>query len=278
MSRKLTNPNPNHPHTRKMAILQGVKEQLRKMSTNELKKGVDIEIKKKVAGEVATIESIQWGDKPLEYRHQFIEFLLCVAEHNFKIEWKRNYGWDFDDSYDDVKLRGHIANVQNDIRSKDDLSKIENITMPDGYDDGELMLSGWLPYDKDVGYEKNWAIIQLKDGKIDPVWYWPNAGHFGPHKEEDVQKVLYARPRARGISTAIIGRDGVSMSRAQFDQLPKEEQDWCRADLDRRVKEIIDSGYAGVLGDGGIVDRRVFPTATPVQKNSMLNTPAPKQL
>jgi hypothetical protein len=43
--------------------------------------------------------------------------------------------------------------------------------------------------------------------------------------------------------------------------------------------EISISGWAGILPyDGRIVDRRKFPEAIPVQKNSMLNLPEPKQL
>lgn len=41
---------------------------------------------------------------------------------------------------------------------------------------------------------------------------------------------------------------------------------------------IIESGYAGVLSDGKIVDRRIYPKAIPVQENSLMGTPAPKPL
>lgn len=38
------------------------------------------------------------------------------------------------------------------------------------------------------------------------------------------------------------------------------------------------TGYAGILGDGSIVDRRKFPNAVPVQKNPMMGIPAPKKV
>lgn len=44
------------------------------------------------------------------------------------------------------------------------------------------------------------------------------------------------------------------------------------------TKEVMESGYAGVLSNGNIVDRRDFPEATPIQANRMFNTPAPKPL
>lgn len=45
-----------------------------------------------------------------------------------------------------------------------------------------------------------------------------------------------------------------------------------------KVMEINDSGYAGVLPNGNIVDRREHPKAIPVQKNTMLGIPEPKPL
>ena len=36
------------------------------------------------------------------------------------------------------------------------------------------------------------------------------------------------------------------------------------------------SGFAGVLPDGKIVDRRYFPEATPIEKNSIFGTSKPK--
>lgn len=36
------------------------------------------------------------------------------------------------------------------------------------------------------------------------------------------------------------------------------------------------SGFAGVLPNGKIVDRRYFPEATPVEKNSIFETAKPK--
>ena len=36
------------------------------------------------------------------------------------------------------------------------------------------------------------------------------------------------------------------------------------------------SGFAGVLPDGRIVDRRYYPEATPIQKNSIFGTSKPK--
>lgn len=38
------------------------------------------------------------------------------------------------------------------------------------------------------------------------------------------------------------------------------------------------SGFAGVLPDGGIVDRRYYPEAIPVQENSLFGVAKPKDL
>ncbi len=50
-----------------------------------------------------------------------------------------------------------------------------------------------------------------------------------------------------------------------------------RADL-VEIHDINQSGYAGVLSNGNIVDRRKFPSAIPVPANSMLGIPPPKPL
>ena len=44
------------------------------------------------------------------------------------------------------------------------------------------------------------------------------------------------------------------------------------------IHEINQSGYAGVLSNGNIVDRRKHPNAIPIQENSMFGTPKPKPL
>ena len=41
--------------------------------------------------------------------------------------------------------------------------------------------------------------------------------------------------------------------------------------------EVSKSGFAGVLPNGNIVDRREHPEAIPVQENSMFGVPKPKE-
>jgi len=45
-----------------------------------------------------------------------------------------------------------------------------------------------------------------------------------------------------------------------------------------RMDALLASGYAGVMPDGKIVDRREYPTATPVQENELLGVPEPKSV
>lgn len=44
------------------------------------------------------------------------------------------------------------------------------------------------------------------------------------------------------------------------------------------IAYINESGYAGCLSTGEIVDRRLFPEAYPIQANSMFGIPTPKKL
>lgn len=45
-----------------------------------------------------------------------------------------------------------------------------------------------------------------------------------------------------------------------------------------KIHEINQAGWAGVLPNGNIVDRRLRPDAVPVQKNRMMGIPEPKPL
>ncbi len=42
--------------------------------------------------------------------------------------------------------------------------------------------------------------------------------------------------------------------------------------------EINESGYAGILSNGNIVDRRVHPEAIPIPKNELFGISEPKKL
>lgn len=53
-------------------------------------------------------------------------------------------------------------------------------------------------------------------------------------------------------------------------------EDQPRVDALMKIKKIIDSGYAGVLGNGNIVDRRENPLAIPIPKSSVFGNPDPK--
>lgn len=44
------------------------------------------------------------------------------------------------------------------------------------------------------------------------------------------------------------------------------------------INEINKSGYAGILPNGNIVDRRKFPKAIPVQENPLFNVSKPKKI
>lgn len=48
--------------------------------------------------------------------------------------------------------------------------------------------------------------------------------------------------------------------------------------MNDKILDIIKSGYAGVLQNGNIVDRREHPEATPVQANTLLGVPGPKEV
>lgn len=45
-----------------------------------------------------------------------------------------------------------------------------------------------------------------------------------------------------------------------------------------KYQKVKSEGYAGMLPNGNLVDRREFPNAIPLQYNQLLNIPHPKQL
>lgn len=66
----------------------------------------------------------------------------------------------------------------------------------------------------------------------------------------------------------------------EFNHKPDEtcEQVAARVKELRKGVDLIKSGYAGVLPNGNIVDRREHPNAVPCQENALFGTPKPKPL
>ena len=44
----------------------------------------------------------------------------------------------------------------------------------------------------------------------------------------------------------------------------------------KKIQQVIAEGYAGVMPNGNIVDRREHPSAIPIPKNNLLGAPEPK--
>lgn len=49
-------------------------------------------------------------------------------------------------------------------------------------------------------------------------------------------------------------------------------------DMLLQALKIVESGYGGILSNGQIVDRREHPEAIPMQKNTELRVPEPKEI
>lgn len=57
------------------------------------------------------------------------------------------------------------------------------------------------------------------------------------------------------------------------EQRKKEFLEW-----HEKHEKVKSEGYAGILPNGNLVDRREFPKAIPLQENEMFNIPKPKKL
>lgn len=69
--------------------------------------------------------------------------------------------------------------------------------------------------------------------------------------------------------------DGEQITKEEFNMLLPEVQKAVQEDLEKRIKTIVGSGFGGTLQNGMIVDRRLFPTATPLRANELLSIPEP---
>lgn len=61
------------------------------------------------------------------------------------------------------------------------------------------------------------------------------------------------------------------------EEVKKKLRDAGREDL-IEIHELNASGFAGVLPNGNIVDRRKFPNAVPIQKNDLFGVAEPKPI
>lgn len=107
MPRKITTPNPGHPHTRLKAFQAQIYNHHRNMSNEVLDRAVR-EVRRKYPHE----------EEPLG-RSQKLALIERVATREFKAEWKNQYGWDFDDSYDPKLLSMHVANHLREQRARE---------------------------------------------------------------------------------------------------------------------------------------------------------------
>ena len=62
------------------------------------------------------------------------------------------------------------------------------------------------------------------------------------------------------------------------EDMTEEEKNEKLMEFFEKHKKVKAEGFAGVLSNGRIVDRREYPEAIPMQKNSLLNIPEPKEL
>lgn len=120
MSRKITVRNHDHPIYRLSDFLLNVKSHYRKLSTKELDDCVNIQFAK------LSPEERDATEHP-EHRHQKLDFLLKVAEKQFKDEWHKVNGWPWEDCKDPLKLQQHFDTR---LKQKDEEERAKRMTCP----------------------------------------------------------------------------------------------------------------------------------------------------
>lgn len=250
MPKTLTSLNPKHPHTRLVSFKQALKENYRKLTTAELDQLVNAEFAKRD-------QAFADAHAHPQHRHEKLEFLFARGVEEFKQRWEAEYGWPFDDTYNSAKLHQHMAQMQLEAQER---SYIET----------------HMRCEEKVAELSKLELTPQVDAELKEWQLALNASPFERQGDKLVRK-LAATPEPFD-TTKITDQAGRFYTKEEFDALPEEQQKSIRAFASSKISALIGSGFAGVMPGGGIVDRRLVPTAIPCQQNRILGTPAPRAL
>lgn len=104
MPKTLTHWNRVHPVMLFNEFKAEVKSTYRKLSNDELDHQVSL------ASE---------GAQSFDRRKDKLSYLQQQAEEKYKADWKEKYGWDFNDAYNDAKLRMHLNAMKKEAAQKE---------------------------------------------------------------------------------------------------------------------------------------------------------------
>ena len=253
MPKVLTSLNPKHPHTRLVSFKQALKENYRKLTTDELDQLVNVEFAKRD-------EAFREKTAHPQHRHQKLDFLIECGVQEFKARWKTEYGWDFDDTYDSNKLHAHMARMQVSMQE-------EQYKATHQHAEAKIAeLEGNKNYTPEMDAElKEWRKVL----EVSP-FVRNELGELVRRKDE----VLFEPIDTKQIRD----HEGKTYTREEFDALPEPQKAAIKAFAFTTIGKLIRSGFAGVEPGGTIVDRRLVPSAIPCQRSSVLGTPDPKPL
>lgn len=298
MSRTLTDRNHNHPHYQLADHVQRMKEEYRKASNAELTKYVDI-----VFGKMSQTDASHLPPVPACRKDQ-IAFLLDWAGVKFKQEWRKKYGWPFEDIYVAGKLDQHQANHHAEVLGKTKeplisraelLVLMETTTMhPENKEakqeyDHYLRISSVLRSGY-AGVDKNGVILDRRHFAISaPLPKNEFLETPEPVEVTDDMRRQFAEARnqerweaAKDFAPVdlqtIADKEGTVYSKEEFHKLPQDKQADIKAYRGSLLEKLCHSGYAGVTKDGKIVDRRLVEDATPLPKSAKFGNPEPRPL
>lgn len=301
MSRKQTSVNHSHPKHQLKDHVQRMYAQYRACSTADLTKFVKLVLDRQQAE--ADAASIVIDMRQPVTRKQMLDFLCEEAERKFKAEWQRRYGWPYEDALDRSKLMQHQADhhaavlggTKEPLVTDQMIREADAFALEKGTKEAEeqaqhlrnvvaILASGF------AGVDSNGVVVDRRHrGIFAPLPRNEALGTPDPVEVTDAMRVDFEWRRNSTIAEEaktlpptdmkrIISKQGREYTREQFDALPRVEQDEIRIHRGHLIQVLCASGYAGTLGDGMIVDRRVEPTAIPMAKNSKFNCPEPKEV
>lgn len=249
-------PNPHHPLSVLRDHLQDLKGQYRQRPTAELRQFVVL-----LSRQFPEV----MGDREIPpHRHQLLDLLLEFGKDKFIKEWEKRYGWPFSDVHDSRVLKARVRSMQErnefeimwarlDEIQKENASTAEQHTkeLEELHESLELNRWVWQQDDKDPEVRKAvWREGVILDMFLEAHEMAAPLGQPAPFNCLVLQNDSYQQ-----------------FTIEQFLKLGDTAQASIRAFMARRIKEIVDAGFAGVVkgSQGKIVDRRIHPNAIPAK-------------
>lgn len=303
MPRTHTVRNPLHPHNQFRDFIQKLKVEYRQMNATALSNVVSF-----VFNQEAKRAEASGSPAPRlpVHRHEQIEFLMRHHEAKFKEEWLAQRGWPFDDVYDKGKMAQHRAEEHAKSLGEakeplvtDEMLREAHQAVKEATGLAKFKLEEEYEHMVDLktvmamglaGVTSEGIVVDRRRQLNVPCVAIPANQLLGtgtpvditPEMRLEFLQQLRAKRAAKAEDMGPVDletiRDefGNTYTREKFDELCKEDREAIKAYRGHLLSVVMKAGFAGMLPDGRLVDRRFRPEAKPIQKGQMPDAPEPQ--